>query len=167
MIDENHKLRDRRIESESVDIFGQFFYGLIEQYFRFIRFFFRTRFVFQCDDFFEELLHSFDSARAPCDRLVERSHEHLIGPQGISSELIDDVIRIDDVSSSFAHFSSIFSHDESDIMILFERFLFRHDTDVVQEFLPESRVDHMSRHVLSTSYIDIDITPIFFFILSD
>jgi hypothetical protein len=47
-------------------------------------------------------------------------------------------------------------------MIFLEWFIMRNCSDVVQKFLPESSINHMSGDVFSSSNIDIDILPIVF-----
>lgn len=122
--------------------------------------------VYQSTYLVQEFLYTFDACSTSCNLTFKRSHKHLIGPKCIRTVFADHIIRIDDIVPSLGHFSAIFSQYQAHSIQFLKRLACTHDTDVIQELMPKTSVDQVSRCMFKTSHIDIDLSSIFFFILA-
>jgi len=119
------------------------------------------------DDFVQEFLRSFDAVGASCDCLIKWPHKHFIHPEGIVTEFTDDFVRIDGISSSLGHLAAVFCHNKPYVMIFLEWFVVGDDSQIIQKFLPESGVNHVSSDVFGAAYVDVDFSSIFFTFFAD
>lgn len=116
-------------------------------------------------DLVQEASDTFHSVRIPGDLLGERPHEHLVEPEAVGSEFGHDIVRIDDVVPALAHLPPVIREDQSDVLELVEWLRGRYDSDIIEEGVPESRIDEVSGRMLGSSHIEIDRFPVAFLLL--
>ena len=56
---------------------------------------------------------------------------------------VDDVIRIDDIATGFGHLFTVFAKDHALVIELLEWFFGVDHADVVEELVPESRIEQV------------------------
>ena len=105
-----HHRGNRGIELHLLIIFRDLFYGAVYRSLEFFRQFFLFRQnVLQLPDSVQKAVAASCALRGPRDRLIEGSHEHLIYTEGVRSDLLDNVVWVDDVAPGFRHFFTVFT----------------------------------------------------------
>ena len=113
MIDEDHHLRDRRIEAEIFDVFADFADGLVADHLglgiardvgdALVELVFFAWGDEELPAFGEEAVDAGDAGCIPRLDLIERAHEHLIEAQRVGAEIAHDIVGVDDIAARFGH----------------------------------------------------------------
>ncbi len=91
---------------------------------------------------------------------LDRSHEHLVEPQRVSSLIGDDIERIDDITETLGHLAVVFSQDHPLVDQFCVRLVDRTHADVVEELGPEARVEQVPDSMLRPTEIEVDRHPV-------
>lgn len=109
----------------------------------------------------QQTVASYYGFRIPRRHIAKICHTHFIHTERISSILTDNFIGIDDVSTRFTHFLSIWSEDETYISELKKWLITWYNTHIKEEFVPKSCIKEMKNSMLCTTNIAINLSPIF------
>src|SRR5439155_429485 len=83
-------------------------------------------------------IHAFHAFSAPRFHHFEGSHEHFVKTKGIRSELMDHIVRIDDIAPRFGHLLTIFAKNKSLVYELEEGLGGGDIAQIEQHFMPEA-----------------------------
>jgi hypothetical protein len=109
----------------------------------------------------EKTLDSNNSPSIPRSGIGKCAHTHLIKPESVGPMFTHYVVWIDDVSTRFTHFLSIWTKDESNIGEFLEWFFRRNNTKFIENFVPKSSIQEMEYSMLCSSDVFIHHTPVF------
>ena len=98
----------------------------------------------------EESVHAVDALRIPWLGLLDRTEEHLIKPQSISTIRITDIIRIDDIVHRLAH---LLDSPSADVLAVFE-----HKLSIGKLRSPLSECVNVKTVVLHDIDIDVNLS---------
>ena len=99
---------------------------------------------------------------SPGSALFKVADEHLIGTQGISAVLLDDVVRVDHIASGLAHLLAVLAQDHAVAGALLVRLRAVDTTPmVIQELVPEPAVQQVQGGMLHTAVVPVYGHPVF------
>ena len=111
-------------------------------------------------DFLEKAVHAFDPVGIPRLHGVERSEEHQIETQGIRAVRLDDRVGAHDIAAALGHFFAVFAENDSLVEQLGEWLALRHDAEVEQHLVPESRVQEVEHRMFGTADVKVGHAPV-------
>ncbi|MNJ59694.1 hypothetical protein D3C77_553910 [compost metagenome] len=85
-------------------------------------------------------MRSFNSVGIPWLSRFQRSHKHFIHTQRISTELVHNNIRVNNVAARFTHLLIVRSQNHSLVDKLLEWLFRRYDAKIIQHFVPETGI---------------------------
>ena len=118
----------------------------------------------QPPDAVEEVSHAGDALHRPRLGRLQRSHEHLVQTKAVGTVVFDDVVRVDDVAAGLGHLHRFavragFAQDHALVDQSAERFGRADVAAVVQDLVPEPRVQQVQHGVFGPADIKIDRHP--------
>ena len=109
---------------------------------------------------FKETLTALHTAIVPrCCALIV-AHKENVHSEDVSSVLVNNVVRVNYITLGFTHLIAIRSKDKSLCSSLCIRFSCGNLTKIIEEMMPEARIDHMTCYVLHTAVIPVNREPI-------
>ena len=164
LIDQSHQAGNRCVEFQVLNIRGNLLDGTMNLHLKFLgnRLFGKN--ICQSGYTVKEFLASFYRAVAPRSRCTVITHEQYIGTKGICTVFFYDIQRIDYISLGFTHLVSIWSKNQTLDGTLCVRFWCIYNTQIIQEMMPESGVNHMSGNVFHTTVVPVNRHPVFEFV---
>ena len=152
-----HKSGDNGIQTEALQTHGDICYHSVTL---FDHLFCCLYFIFfavhqQIPQTFQEAVDTVDSTVIPLCIQLRRSHEQFIHSQRVTSVVAYQIIRRYDISFGLTHLDSVLSCDHSLVEQLVEWFIKVYNSDVMQEFCIETRVQKMQYRMLYTTDIHI------------
>jgi len=109
----------------------------------------------------EETAASFYTVIGPRCTEVKCSDEHLISTKCICSVFFYNIVRIDYISAWFTHLLAVFTEDHAVWCSLLVWFRSRHNTLIIEEFMPETWVEKMECSMLHTTVVPVNRKPVF------
>ena len=101
-----------------------------------------------------------DALGAPRLGSFERPEEHQVHAERVGAVVLDDGVGVDDVAAALGHLLAVFAHDKALVEELRERLRRREDANVVQEAMPEARIQQVEHGVLGAADIEVGAAPI-------
>ena len=108
----------------------------------------------------EEAAAALRSLLVPGNGLVERAHEHDVHAEGIRAELIDIIVGVYDVAAGLGHLLAIGPQHHAMARSLLIGFLRGYESAIVEEFVPEARVQQMQRRMLHAAVVPVHGHPV-------
>ena len=164
VVGQRHEARDRRIKLHILNIGADLLDRPVECGLQLLRLRILGEQIRKSGHTLQETLASFYRVIAPRSRGAVISHKQHIGTQRICTVCFHDVQRIHDVSFGFTHLVAVRSKDQSLRGTLCVRLRCIHHPDVIEEVMPETRINHMSGYVLHTAVIPVHRHPVFQFL---
>ncbi|MPN54865.1 hypothetical protein SDC9_202543 [bioreactor metagenome] len=87
--------------------------------------------VLQVPDSVHKTFAAFDAGGVPWCGLLKITDKHLIKTHGVSTVLFDNIIRVDNIASGFAHFFAVFTQNHAMAGSLLIRLGSGYNADVV------------------------------------
>ena len=161
IIDQRHHSSDSCIVFQVLIIAGNFLDGLVNtdlQVFAVASLL--SYHILQLPYTVQETTASAHTFLAPCGRSIKGTDKHLVGTQSICTELIDDIIRINNISTGFTHLLTVGSQDHTVGSSLLVRFRTGNYTLVIQELVPETGIQKMQCGMLHTAIVPVNRHPV-------
>jgi len=104
----------------------------------------------------EEAVDALHAGGAPWLSVLERSHEHLVEPQGIGAVFGDDGVGIHHVAAALGHLHPVLSEDEALIDEALEGFGGGEVAEIEENLVPEARIEQVEHGVLGAADVEVD-----------
>ena len=161
-----HHRGDRRVELHALDVLRNLFDAGVEARAQLgVRVALALDHVRKPPYAIQELPAALRSLGIPRDRLVERAHEHDVQAERVRAVDRDVIVRIDHVAARFRHFLAVRAEHHAVARPLHVRFGRRDKAAVIQELMPEARVEQVQRCVLHAAVVPIYGQPVFQFVI--
>ena len=109
-------------------------------------------------------LQPFHGAFVPRRGTCIVAHKEDIGAQNVRSVNVHHVVRVYDIALGLRHFLAVRTENQPLRRPLCIRLVARHYADIIKEFMPEARIDHVSGDVLHTAVVPVNGKPVFQFV---
>ena len=162
-IHEDHHLADGGVEAQGLKVSADLFHGLVEDPVQ-------GAVAFGGDvllvgeegpDPVQELPGAFHTLGTPGLGDFQRSHEHLIQPEGVRAVLFHDIAGIDHVlGETLAHLDAVFTQDHALVHQLLEGLLHGAQALVVQVAVPDPAVHQVAHRVLRSADVQVNRQPV-------
>ena len=162
LVYEAHHCRNSGVELHLFDILGYLFNGLVHDRNHFGTVFIAVNdHILKIPDPVEESLAAHHALLAPGSSLLIVTHKEDIGTENICTELIDNVVRVNCISSRLAHLFAVFTEDKTLSGSLCVRLIAGDFADVIEESVPETGVDHVTCNMFHTAVVPVNRHPVF------
>ena len=164
IVGQGHECSDGRVELHILDIGRYLLNGLVKRSLQLLGLFVLRQHIRKSCHTLQETLAALDGVLVPRSCCAVITHEQYISTQGVCAVIFYDVQRVYHVTFGFTHLISVRSKDQSLNRTFCVRLRSVDYTDVIQEMMPETGIDHVSGNMLHTAVVPVNRHPVFQFL---